>query len=196
MKSEKEADRRRASSSLTHENRADVRSNRSDALRDTRGRSAVFAGRRDGDTARDPDRPARRLAFWLAILLALASAAVADSKWNGLFDFFVVWGIVAAVTAQRFIGRRATWGNPFGFPLDVVVVGICFVSATVYAISYIPYFALGHNLSDLIALQQQMFGYHDNCCERRIHTARRGGSGRSCSARSRIITTTSGRADP
>lgn len=98
---------------------------------------------------------------WLG-LLALASAAVADSKWNGLFDFFVVWGVVAAVTAQRFIRRPALWGNPFGFPLDVVVVAMCFVSGTVYAISYIPYFALGHNLSDLVGLQQQMFGYHDN----------------------------------
>lgn len=100
-------------------------------------------------------------ALWLA-LLALASAAVGDSKWNGLFDFFVVWGIVAGVWAQRFFRRPAVYGNPFGFPLDVLVVGICFVAATVYTLSYIPYFTLGHNLSDLVALQQQMFGYHDN----------------------------------
>jgi Gpi18-like mannosyltransferase len=99
--------------------------------------------------------------LWLGVL-ALAAAAVGDSKWNGLFDFFVVWGVVAAVTAQRFFKRPAVWGNPYGFPLDLVVVGICFVSATIYALSYIPYFALGHNLSDLVALQQQMFGYHDN----------------------------------
>jgi Gpi18-like mannosyltransferase len=99
--------------------------------------------------------------LWLG-LLVLAAAAVADSKWNGLFDFWVVWFIVAGVTAQRFLLRPAAWGNPRGFPLDVVVVGMCFVSATLYALSYIPYFTLGHNLSDLVALQQQMFGYHDN----------------------------------
>lgn len=98
--------------------------------------------------------------FWLGILF-LCAAALADSKWNGLFDFWVIWFIVAFVIAQRWLKWPAVFGNPRGFPIDVVVVGMCFVSATFYVISYIPYFKLGHNLADLFGLQMQMFGYHD-----------------------------------
>jgi dolichyl-phosphate-mannose--protein O-mannosyl transferase len=54
----------------------------------------------------------------------------------------------------------ATWGNPFGFSLDVVVAGMLFVGGVIYVLCYIPYFSLGHNFGDLVGLQQQMFGYH------------------------------------
>jgi dolichyl-phosphate-mannose--protein O-mannosyl transferase/Gpi18-like mannosyltransferase len=110
--------------------------------------------------------------IWLWVL-ALCSGALAASKWNGLFDFFVIWGIALGVVVQgvwaplqRAVGRTsviavpATWGNPFGFSFDIVVAAMLFVSATIYTLCYIPYFTLGHNLSDLIGLQQQMFGYH------------------------------------
>jgi hypothetical protein len=120
---------------------------------------ATIDGRRDG-------------LIWLGILTVCAGALGA-SKWNGLFDFFVVWLLVAGVVAQRYwadlrraVGDReakampAVWGNPFGFSFDVVIAAMLFVGATVYALCYIPYFSLGHNLADLIGLQQQMFGYH------------------------------------
>ena len=109
---------------------------------------------------------------WLWIL-ALCAGALAACKWNGLFDFFVIFGLVFAVVVQRFaaplgraIGRAgslagpALWGNPFGFSLDLVVATILFVSATIYTLAYIPYFTLGHNLADLVSLQKQMFDYH------------------------------------
>lgn len=110
--------------------------------------------------------------LWLWIL-ALCCGALAASKWNGLFDFFVIFGIALGVVVQgiwaplqRAIGKTdvvavpATWGNPFGFSYDILIAAIMFVSATIYTLCYIPYFSLGHNLSDLIGLQQQMFGYH------------------------------------
>ncbi len=117
------------------------------------------------DGARDGTR-------WLWILAACAGG-LAACKWNGLFDFFVIWGLALAIVLQRFVapiaravGRAgvlagpAIWGNPFGFSYDLVIATMLFVAATIYTLAYIPYFGLGHNLADLIGLQQQMFGYH------------------------------------
>jgi Gpi18-like mannosyltransferase/predicted membrane-bound dolichyl-phosphate-mannose-protein mannosyltransferase len=120
---------------------------------------ATTDGRKDG-------------AMWLWIL-AVCSGCLASSKWNGLFDFFVIWVLAAVVVLQwslapirRAIGmpntiaRAATLGNPLGFSFDLVVAVMMFVGASIYVLCYIPYFRLNHNLSDLIGLQQQMFGYH------------------------------------
>jgi 4-amino-4-deoxy-L-arabinose transferase-like glycosyltransferase len=124
-----------------------------------RAGSACIDGRRDG-------------AIWL-VLLSLAGGCLAASKWNGLFDFGVVWLLSAAIVSQRYWGpltravgrldakiKPASWGNPFGLSLDLVVTMMAFVGATIYVLCYIPYFTLGHNLGDLVGLQQQMFGYH------------------------------------
>lgn len=97
--------------------------------------------------------------LWL-VVLAISGAALAASKWNGLFDFFVVWGLSAIVTAQRWLRRPAVYGNPFGFSLDVVVALMFVVGGALYALCYIPYFRLGHNLVDMVSLQKQMYWYH------------------------------------
>ncbi|GAC1302493.1 MAG: hypothetical protein NVSMB21_00460 [Vulcanimicrobiaceae bacterium] len=115
---------------------------------------------------------ARDGARWLW-LLTLSGGALAASKWNGLFDFFVIWTLALVVVAQRYlaqigraigragsVARPASLGNPFGFSYDVLVAAMLFVAATVYALAYVPYFALGHTLGDLVGLQDQMFGYH------------------------------------
>ncbi len=121
--------------------------------------AATIDGTRDG-----------RIWLWL---LALSSGCLAASKWNGLFDFFVIWLLAGGVVLQRvtapvaralqvngFAARAALWGNPLGFSFDVLVAAMLFVGGTIYTLCYIPYFALGHNLADLVGLQQQMFGYH------------------------------------
>lgn len=109
--------------------------------------------------------------FWI---LALAAGALAASKWNGLFDFFVVWLVIAAVVAQRHIPRlcavldwpvkaaTARFGNPRGFSLDLAVAGMLFVAATVYLLSYVPFFSIGKTLGEAVRLQSQMYGYHHN----------------------------------
>jgi hypothetical protein len=132
--------------------------------------SALFAaeGRMDvGDV-----RVARRDATLWLWLLALSGGLLAASKWNGLFDFAVVFLLVGAVALQnlwtpalramglRVIPRPAKWGNPRGFSFDVIVAAMAFVGATVYVLSYIPYFSMGHNLADLVGMQKGMFGYH------------------------------------
>jgi len=109
---------------------------------------------------------------WLWIL-ATCAGCLAASKWNGLFDFFVIWGLVALVVSQPYwrrlarllrhqsvVPRPAAWGNPFGFSLDIVVGSMLFVGATIYALAYIPFFRLGHSFSDLVGLQKQMYDYH------------------------------------
>jgi dolichyl-phosphate-mannose--protein O-mannosyl transferase len=94
--------------------------------------------------------------------LAVSSGALAASKWNGLFDFFVVWGCAAAVVAQRWLRRPALFGNPFGMPLDVLIGVLLVVSGVIYTACYIPFFTLGHNFLDMVALQTEMFNYHDH----------------------------------
>jgi dolichyl-phosphate-mannose--protein O-mannosyl transferase len=98
---------------------------------------------------------------WL-VLLGFAGGALAASKWNGLFDFFVVWVCAAGVVAQRFARRAAVYGNPFGMPLDVVVGVMLIVAGAVYTLCYVPFFALGHNFVDMVSLQKQMFEYHEH----------------------------------
>jgi hypothetical protein len=120
---------------------------------------ATIDGARDG-----------QIWFWI---LTVCAGAVAACKWNGLFDFFVIWAITLVVVLQGVwaplkravgltgvTGMPATWGNPFGISIDILMAGMLFVGATIYTLCYIPYFSLGHNLGDLVGLQQQMFGYH------------------------------------
>jgi dolichyl-phosphate-mannose--protein O-mannosyl transferase len=103
----------------------------------------------------------REMLVWIG-LLAVSSGCLAASKWNGLFDFFVVWLCVAGVVAQRFIRRPAVFGNPFGMPIDVIVGVMLVVSGAIYTACYIPFFTLGHNFLDMVALQTEMFAYHDH----------------------------------
>ena len=98
---------------------------------------------------------------WTIVLL-VALGLLAASKWNGAFDFVVVGVVVMTVWGQRFLRRRALYGNPRGFTPDVLLGSVAFVAATIYALSYVPFFALGHGLSDMLALQQQMYWYHEN----------------------------------
>ncbi len=110
--------------------------------------------------------------IWL-VVLACSAGCLGSSKWNGLFDFFVIWGLVIAVSLQRYwtpalraMGGRglqimpASWGNPLGFSIDIVVTTMLFIGGSIYILCYIPYFGLGHNFGDLVGLQKQMFGYH------------------------------------
>ncbi|MDQ2907929.1 MAG: phospholipid carrier-dependent glycosyltransferase, partial [Candidatus Eremiobacteraeota bacterium] len=133
-----------------------------------RAGGALIDGRRDGMR-------------WL-IVLALAAGCLGASKWNGLFDFFVVWLLVVFVVSQRYWGalRRAlgigeaqaapaAWGNPLGFSADTIVTLMLFIGATIYLLCYIPYFTLGHTFADVVSLQQQMYVYHADTVAKATH---------------------------
>jgi predicted membrane-bound dolichyl-phosphate-mannose-protein mannosyltransferase len=96
---------------------------------------------------------------WL-IVLTISSGLLAASKWNGLFDIIIVWLLAAFVFAQRWLRKPSLYGNPFGFPVDVLVASIFVVGGAIYTACYIPFFTLGHNLVDMVALQHDMYWYH------------------------------------
>jgi Gpi18-like mannosyltransferase len=97
--------------------------------------------------------------FWM-IALTISGGLLAASKWNGLFDFFVIWLLIAVVVAQRWLRRPAVYGNPFGIALDVAIAGMVVVGGAIYIAAYIPHFLMGHNLVDVVSLQHEMYWYH------------------------------------
>jgi Gpi18-like mannosyltransferase len=114
---------------------------------------------------------ARDSTLWLW-MLALSGGLLAASKWNGLFDFIVVFLITGLVIAQscyvpflraigtKAVARPAVFGNPYGFSLDILIAVMAFVGGTIYVLTYIPYFSLGHDFAALVGMQKGMFAYH------------------------------------
>jgi len=97
---------------------------------------------------------------WL-VATCILMACLAASKWNGLFDMFVLFVAIAIVFGQRFIPRPAVFGNPRGFTPDQLIAGMLFGMATFYFATYFPNYRLGYNFSDIVGMQWQMFWYHD-----------------------------------
>lgn len=97
---------------------------------------------------------------WI-VATGIFMALLAASKWNGLFDLFVLWVAAAIIFAQRFIPRPAVFGNPRGLTPDLFVGGMLFFMATLYFACYFPNYRLGYNLADIVGMQYQMFWYHD-----------------------------------
>ena len=105
----------------------------------------------------------RTATLWLTALV-VSLGLLASSKWNGAFDFAIVIAVVTLVWATRFLHGRPPLGNPNGFPLDIVFGLMFFVAATIYAITYLPLFLLGHghSLNDVVTLQHIMYAYHSS----------------------------------
>jgi predicted membrane-bound dolichyl-phosphate-mannose-protein mannosyltransferase len=96
---------------------------------------------------------------WL-IITALIGGLLGASKWNGLFDFFVIWGVMAIVLGQRYLRKPALYGNPNGIPVDIVACTMLGIGGVIYMLAYIPFFMQRHDFSDLLGLQWQMYHYH------------------------------------
>jgi len=99
---------------------------------------------------------------WLTVLV-ISLGLLASSKWNGAFDFAIVIALVLLVWGTRVWPGSPPLGNPNGFPLDIVFGLMLFVAATIYTITYLPFFLLGHGhtLNDLLTLQHIMYTYHN-----------------------------------
>ncbi|HZZ01222.1 MAG TPA: phospholipid carrier-dependent glycosyltransferase [Candidatus Baltobacteraceae bacterium] len=118
------------------------------------------------ENGRDQGRSSK---LWL-ILFTVALGLLVGSKWYGVMGFGVSFVVLIFLFLQRYIfDRRPTqWGNPRGFRLDGALVTIVFVSATIYALSWVPDLARHsqdpneiHNANDVVYRQYTMFMYHD-----------------------------------
>jgi Gpi18-like mannosyltransferase len=107
--------------------------------------------------------------LWL-IFFTVALGLLVSSKWYGVMGFGVSFVVLILVWLQRYFFqlRPTLWGNPRGFRLDGALATILFVSATVYALVWVPDLVRHspdpgeiHNLNDLVYRQYSMFEYHD-----------------------------------
>ena len=107
--------------------------------------------------------------LWL-IAFTIALGLLVSSKWYGVMGFGVSFVVLILVWLQRvfFERRPAVWGNPRGFRLDGALATILFISATVYALVWVPDLLRQstdpnevHNFNDVVYRQYSMFEYHD-----------------------------------
>jgi dolichyl-phosphate-mannose--protein O-mannosyl transferase len=93
-----------------------------------------------------------------------------SSKWYGVMGFGVSFVALILVWLQPRLAplTPTLWGNPRGFRLDGALATIVFVSATVYAMVWIPDLVRNspdpgeiHSVNDLVYRQYTMFEYHD-----------------------------------
>jgi dolichyl-phosphate-mannose--protein O-mannosyl transferase len=107
--------------------------------------------------------------LWL-VVFTVALGCLVSSKWYGVMGFGVSFTVLIGVFLQRYATklRPALWGNPRGFRIDGALVTILFVSATVYALAWVPDLLRHsndpneiHNLNDVVLRQKTMFDYHD-----------------------------------
>ena len=110
--------------------------------------------------------------LWL-ILFTVALGLLVSTKWYGVMGFGVSFIVLIWVAASGLYFknklRPALWGNPGGFRLDAALVTILLVSATVYALVWLPDLARHspdpgeiHNANDLVYRQYSMYEYHHN----------------------------------
>ncbi len=114
--------------------------------------------------------PGRSAKLWL-VLFTFALGLLVASKWYGVMGFGVSFAVLIAVWLQRYFlaGRPTLWGNPRGFRLGGALAAIVVVSATVYAMAWVPDLARHssdpneiHNLNDVVYRQKSMYDYHHN----------------------------------
>ncbi|HYL26875.1 MAG TPA: hypothetical protein VEW74_03510, partial [Candidatus Nitrosotalea sp.] len=110
--------------------------------------------------------------LWL-FFFTIALGLLVSTKWYGVMGFGVsfivlIWIALSGLYFRAKL-RPTLWGNPFGFRLDAALATIVVVSATVYALVWLPDLARQapdpgevHNLNDVVYRQYTMYEYHHN----------------------------------
>ncbi|MEO6912789.1 MAG: phospholipid carrier-dependent glycosyltransferase [Candidatus Baltobacteraceae bacterium] len=126
--------------------------------------SAIYTpGRMVADTGESEDG---RAAKWWLVVFVLLLGCLVSSKWYGVMAYGVSIAVILTIWIQQHLAHRhrpALWGNPFGFPLDITLGTLAFLSATVYALVWIPAIFASHDITDpssLISRQVGMYVYH------------------------------------
>ncbi len=116
-----------------------------------------------GGRPRAPDEPPvqnrGRAIAWLAMGGITGGLGLA-SKWIGLYALV---GIGLLVFWDAFARKQDSIWRVAGSPgASAVLLAFLYlvVPGAIYVASYIPYFSLGHNFGDFLALQKQMYIYH------------------------------------
>jgi dolichyl-phosphate-mannose--protein O-mannosyl transferase len=129
--------------------------------------AATYAN--DAISAQTGTESGRASTLWL-VLFTVALGCLVSSKWYGVMGFGVSFLVLIAVAMQGLVWQRRPllWGNPRGFRLDAALVTIVLISATVYALVWLPDLARHspdpnevHSLNDVVYRQYSMFEYHD-----------------------------------
>jgi dolichyl-phosphate-mannose--protein O-mannosyl transferase len=115
--------------------------------------------------------------LWL-LLFAVSLGLLVATKWYGVMAFGVSFLVlVASFTRARLRAYGAArHGNPRVWRLDAVLVTIVFVSATVYALAWVPDLLRHspdpneiHTVNDVVERQYSMFHYHDVLVAKATH---------------------------
>jgi dolichyl-phosphate-mannose--protein O-mannosyl transferase len=127
----------------------------------------------DGSARYDANTKPDNALLWL-FLFSLSIGLLVTSKWYGVMAYGVAFVVVLGVWSQRYWSARrpATWGNPFGFRLDIVAAVVVFVTMSVYWSAYIPTF-MGlsdspglaprpYTVNDVVTMQYNAYEYHKN----------------------------------
>ena len=128
----------------------------------------------------------QRWGMWL-VLTGVSLGAVTACKWYGIFDVATLFLAAALVTATGLFGalsapsgvkakpatrpRRLVWGNPLGWRLPLFVGSIILLGFSVYTLTWIPYFGLGHNFQDMLSYQHGMYQYHHDLKATHIYSS-------------------------
>ncbi len=137
---------------------------------DTPDSSAVYAGNEiRAGTAIEKGSSSR---LWL-IFFTVALGLLVSTKWYGVMGFGVSFVALIGIAVVGYFAREklrpTLWGNPRGFRLDAALLTILLVSATVYALVWVPDLVRHspdpseiHNANDLVYRQYSMYEYHHN----------------------------------
>ena len=152
----------------------------------------------EGTVGGQPVKERQRWGLWLA-LSALSLACFVSSKWNGLFAFVTLWGVVALVYLQQFFVARTraakgapaaqaapvrfAWGNPLGVRLPLYLATSLVVVLVFYVLTYLPNWtgaiATGTatiggqgGFAGLLSLQHQMYEYHHNLTATHLYSSK------------------------
>ena len=102
-----------------------------------------------------PERAGRRL-LAVGLFLGLAIA----TKWNAAYASGLI-GMIAVARAF-WIGGRAGDATTVARHLAWVLVGLVIVPAAMYLLAYVPFFMVGHDFTDFVELQRQIYSYHSH----------------------------------